>query len=69
MPLQRSRVAAVRRCSFCGKREGEVGGNGPIAHFIPGPNSVSICEECVELAHEMVRERRDPRPWTPLDRP
>ena len=37
------------RCSFCGKRRGEV------KKLIAGPN-VYICNECVELCREIVQE-------------
>ena len=36
-------------CSFCGKRDDEVG------HLVKGPN-VNICNECVHLCHEIVCE-------------
>ena len=38
-------------CSFCGKAQEEVAG------FIAGPGSVFICNECVELCHEIEQKR------------
>ncbi len=35
-------------CSFCAKRKDEV------RKFITGPSSVVICDECIELCHEMI---------------
>lgn len=38
------------RCSFCGKSESEV------RKLISGPNGIFICDECVEIAAEIVGE-------------
>ena len=37
-------------CSFCGKSKDEV------RKLITGPKAVYICDECIELCHEMVLE-------------
>ena len=37
------------RCSFCGKRENQVG------RFIAGPG-VNICSDCVQACHELLRD-------------
>jgi len=39
----------IRYCSFCGKNENEV------VAIINGPN-VFICNECIELCHDIVEE-------------
>lgn len=39
-------------CSFCGKSQKEV------SHLISGP-TVFICNECVELCTDIIRERAD----------
>jgi len=41
-------------CSFCGRDREEV------AHLIAGPNSVSICNECVERCNELLAEDEAP---------
>lgn len=38
-------------CSFCGKGKSEVG------MLVEGP-AVFICDECVEKAHEVIRDRK-----------
>ncbi len=38
------------RCSFCGKRQGQVN------RIMSGPNNVYICDECVELCSSLLRE-------------
>jgi imidazolonepropionase len=40
-------MARGLRCSFCGKSEEQVG------RLVFGPRRVAICDECVELAHEV----------------
>ncbi len=40
----------VDRCSFCGKKSGEV------ARLIAGPPGVCICNECVDLCHTIISE-------------
>lgn len=40
-------MARMLRCSFCGRREEEVG------RIVAGPNRVGICDECIELAREV----------------
>jgi len=49
---------AIRRCSFCGKPQGEV-------RLVAGPSDVYICHLCVALcneilAHEAQTERPGP---------
>ena len=44
----------VRVCSFCGTREDRV------AALISGAGPAAICDECVRLADELVRERTTP---------
>jgi len=41
-------------CSFCGRDREEV------AHLIAGPNSVSICNECVARCNELLAEDEAP---------
>jgi hypothetical protein len=48
-----------RQCSFCGKRENEV------RRLIAGPD-VFICDQCVELANEIVHEEGPPTPESPM---
>ena len=40
------------RCSFCGKDQKEV------ERLIAGPGGVYICDECVALCTEIIREER-----------
>jgi ATP-dependent Clp protease ATP-binding subunit ClpX len=42
-------------CSFCGKSQEQV------RRLIAGPGSVYICDECVELCHEIIEEEAAPR--------
>ena len=46
MANQRTRAA----CSFCSRGEREV------SFLIPGPNSVYICDQCVSLCQDLIRE-------------
>ena len=41
-------------CSFCGKDKEEV------AQIIAGPGNF-ICDECVDLCHKIIEEKRNPR--------
>ncbi len=41
-----------RRCSFCGKTEDQV------FRLLSGPNGVYICDECVSLAYEVIKEEK-----------
>lgn len=41
-------------CSFCGKAQDEV------RKLISGPNGVFICNECVDLCHEIIAENERP---------
>ena len=43
-------MAHKYRCSFCGKRQQQV------HRLIAGPGGVYICNECIELCDEIVRE-------------
>ncbi|GAB2897810.1 hypothetical protein GCM10027046_29350 [Uliginosibacterium flavum] len=38
-------------CSFCGKRQSDV------SMLVPGPNSVCICDLCVERAAKLIGQR------------
>jgi ATP-dependent protease Clp ATPase subunit len=45
-------------CSFCGKSQREV------KQLVAGP-TVSVCDQCVDMLHEMVEEKRgNPDPTT-----
>jgi len=46
----------VRRCSFCGKKQGEV-------RLVAGPSEVYICHLCVALCNEILAQD------APADRP
>jgi ATP-dependent protease Clp ATPase subunit len=46
----------VRRCSFCGKAQGEV-------RLVAGPSQVYICHLCVALCNEILAHQ------APSDRP
>jgi hypothetical protein len=46
----------ARRCSFCGKKQGEV-------RLVAGPSDVYICHLCVALCNEILA--RDPPPDRP----
>jgi ATP-dependent protease Clp ATPase subunit len=39
----------VRRCSFCGKKQGEV-------RLVAGPSDVYICHLCVALCNEILAQ-------------
>ena len=43
----------VRRCSFCGKKQGEV-------RLIAGPSDVYICNLCVALCNEVLAQDAPP---------
>ena len=45
---------AIRVCSFCGTREDEV------ATLVEGPRRTAICDACVALATDLVKERSTP---------
>jgi ATP-dependent protease Clp ATPase subunit len=45
-----------RRCSFCGKKQGEV-------RLVAGPSDVYICHLCVALCNEILAQE------APSDRP
>ncbi len=44
----------VRRCSFCGKKQGEV-------RLVAGPSDVYICNLCVALCNEILAHGDEPR--------
>jgi ATP-dependent protease Clp ATPase subunit len=44
---------AVRRCSFCGKAQGEV-------RLVAGPKDVYICNLCVALCNEILAQDAPP---------
>jgi ATP-dependent Clp protease ATP-binding subunit ClpX len=49
----------VRRCSFCGKQQGEV-------RLVAGPSDVYICHLCVALCNEILaQEPPAARPGSP----
>jgi ATP-dependent Clp protease ATP-binding subunit ClpX len=50
MPSSRRGRTQQYSCSFCGKSQEQV------RRLIAGPGSVYICDECVELCHEIVQE-------------
>ncbi|TMD22372.1 MAG: hypothetical protein E6I99_10265 [Chloroflexi bacterium] len=45
----------VRRCSFCGKKQGEV-------RLVAGPSEVYICHLCVALCTEILAHEGRPEP-------
>jgi ATP-dependent Clp protease ATP-binding subunit ClpX len=48
----------VRRCSFCGKQQGEV-------RLVAGPGDVYICNLCVALCSEILAHDAPPEPPSP----
>jgi ATP-dependent protease Clp ATPase subunit len=49
----------VRRCSFCGKKQGEV-------RLVAGPSDVYICHLCIALCNEILaHEAPSDRPGAP----
>ena len=46
----------MRRCSFCGKKQGDV-------RLVAGPSDVYICHLCVALCNEILAQE------APADRP
>lgn len=50
----------MRRCSFCGKKQGEV-------RLVAGPSDVYICNLCVALCNEILAQEgtADPPPDLP----
>ena len=55
----------IRRCSFCGKQQGEV-------RLVAGPSDVYICHLCVALCNEILaHETQTAGPGAPTspDRP
>src|SRR3712207_8316854 len=43
----------VTTCSFCGKSSRDVG------PMVEGPSDVYICANCVDLAHNIIRQEKD----------
>ena len=58
--MPQSGSGEARRCSFCGKREGEV------VKLIAGPG-VYICDQCIDLCNEIIAEEIGERPPRVLD--
>jgi hypothetical protein len=54
-PIMLPRPVYVR-CSFCGKTKEQVG------KLIAGPEGVAICDECVDLCSEILKEEPITRP-------
>src|SRR2546430_17735652 len=48
----------VRRCSFCGKKQGEV-------RLVAGPSDVYICHLCVALCSEILEHEGPGEPGAP----
>src|SRR6266513_1553149 len=46
------RVRRVTTCSFCGKSSRDVG------PMVEGPSDVYICANCVDLAHNIIRQEK-----------
>src|SRR5436305_9453591 len=42
----------ITTCSFCGKSSRDVG------HMVEGPSDVYICANCVDLAHNIIRQEK-----------
>src|SRR6202166_5048252 len=42
----------ITTCSFCGKSSRDVG------PMVEGPNDVYICANCVDLAHNIIRQEK-----------
>ncbi|CAH9018462.1 ATP-dependent Clp protease ATP-binding subunit ClpX [Candidatus Nitrosacidococcus sp. I8] len=55
---QKSKDDKLLNCSFCSKNQHEV------VKLIAGPDSVSICDECVELCNDIIREELRDKPFT-----
>jgi ATP-dependent protease Clp ATPase subunit len=56
-------VARIKaRCTFCGKRQDQV------KRLIAGPG-VFICDRCIELCNEIIREDRPSAPRSAVYRP
>jgi ATP-dependent Clp protease ATP-binding subunit ClpX len=45
----------VPRCSFCGKKQGDV-------RLVAGPSDVYICNLCVALCNEILGQEAPPEP-------
>ena len=45
----------VTTCSFCGKSSRDVG------PMVEGPSDVYICANCVDLAHNIIRQEKNAR--------
>jgi ATP-dependent Clp protease ATP-binding subunit ClpX len=55
MPGSRRSQTPQYFCSFCGKNQEQV------RRLIAGPGSVYICDDCVQLCHEIIQEEAVPR--------
>lgn len=47
----RARPDDEAHCSFCGKRQSDV------TVLVPGPNSVYICDKCVDRCAKLIGQR------------
>jgi ATP-dependent Clp protease ATP-binding subunit ClpX len=52
----------VRRCSFCGKKQGDV-------RLVAGPSDVYICHLCVALCNEILAQEAAAEPTGPPEAP
>jgi ATP-dependent Clp protease ATP-binding subunit ClpX len=50
---QEKKVRPTYRCSFCGKPQDQV------KRLVAGPNGVYICDECIELCNQIIREEQE----------
>ena len=56
-------MAKIReQCNFCGKRKDQV------RKLVAGPG-VFICDRCIELCNEVIRDERPPAPGSAAGRP
>lgn len=53
IPEPKAETKGIASCDFCGKTQREV------RAVIAGPSS-NICDECIELCVQLVREKNDP---------
>src|SRR6201986_4591335 len=51
-PNQGFRGRRITTCSFCGKSSRDVG------PMVEGPSDVYICANCVDLAHNIIRQEK-----------
>jgi len=48
--MEKTEIIRIQHCSFCGKTCGQV------ECIIAGSPTVGICDECIDLAAEIIRE-------------